>query len=81
MNRILDWFRAPSYTVRYYSIGMMSNKYFVGEYTFTASKREIKNHQTIENVGFYKNLDLLRRHFNWEGKGIWIDYTSEIIRA
>ena len=77
---MFNFFKPKTYTVRYMSVGVMSNVYHVATHTFTASKREIKKLGCIENVGFFKNYKTMGRHFKKRKlDGVIIPYISRII--
>lgn len=64
MNRFMKWITGTKeYTVEYLAWGMMNNRYTTGIYTFQASKRDIKNHGSITNVGVSRNYKELIRHY------------------
>lgn len=71
LKRVVMWIRGErEYTVTYYAIGMMSNRYIAGTYTFTANGKEIKELGSVSNVGFNKNYRKLIKHYPADRKTI-----------
>lgn len=72
LSRLINFIQGDKeYTVSYYSISYMSNLYRVGTYTFRANRNEIKKFGSYQNVGFYKNRELLVRHFKLNSDGFY----------
>lgn len=56
--------RNREYVISYYSVGMMSNVYQIGTFSFKVTDKELKKiHYTPQSYGYVMHLDILKRHY------------------